>query len=127
MTEIEVKIKVGDPVEARRRLLALGAIVERERSLEENTLFDFPSGLLAAKRQALRLRTVGRTTILTFKGAPQKSRSFKVRDEYETEVRSAKQAREILSKIGELSGTTVDALLDQLMETDGERHRWAAP
>jgi len=36
------------------------------------------------------------------------------------------QARELLTKIGELSGTTVDALLDQLMETDGERHRWAA-
>ena len=36
------------------------------------------------------------------------------------------QAREILTKIGELSGTTVDALLDQLMERDGERQLWAA-
>ena len=100
MTEIEVKIKVGDPVEARRRLLALGAVVERERSLEENALYDFPGGLLAAQRQALRLRTVGRTTSLTFKGAPQKSRSFKVREEYETGVHSAKQAREILRGLG---------------------------
>jgi adenylate cyclase class 2 len=100
MKEIEVKIKVGDPVDARRRLLALGAVVERERTLEENTLYDFPSGLLASKRQALRLRTVGRTTFLTFKGAPQKSRSFKVREEYETDVRSAKQAREILRGLG---------------------------
>jgi phthiocerol/phenolphthiocerol synthesis type-I polyketide synthase C len=36
------------------------------------------------------------------------------------------QAGELLAKLGELSGTTVDALLDQLMETDGERYRWAA-
>jgi NAD(P)-dependent dehydrogenase (short-subunit alcohol dehydrogenase family)/acyl carrier protein len=36
------------------------------------------------------------------------------------------EARELLTKIGELSGATVDALLDHLMETDGERHRRAA-
>ena len=36
------------------------------------------------------------------------------------------QAREILTKIGELSSTTVDALLDQLMERDGERQLWTA-
>jgi len=100
MTEIEVKIKIGDPAEVRQRLLALGAKVERERSLEENTLYDFPAGLLTAKRQALRLRTVGRKAFLTFKAAPRKSRSFKVREEYETGVRSAKQTREILRGLG---------------------------
>jgi len=100
MTEIEVKIKVGSAAEARQKLLALGAKVERERTLEENTLYDFPPGVLAAKRRALRLRTAGRKAFLTFKGAPQKSRSFKVRDEFETEVRNAGQAREILRGLG---------------------------
>jgi adenylate cyclase class 2 len=139
MTEIEVKIKIGDPAEARRRLLAQGAVVTRERALEENTLYDFPGGLLAAKRQALRLRTVGRTTVLTFKGAPRKSRSFKVREEYETGVRNAKQAREILRGLGLRAAFTyrkhrtwlrkgrLKVCLDETpvgnyLELEGERH-----
>ncbi len=100
MTEIEVKVKIGDPAEAHKKLISLGAKVSRERALEENAFYDFPAGLLGAKRQGLRLRTVGRTSWLTFKGAPQKSRSFKVRVEYETGVRDVKQAREILRGLG---------------------------
>ena len=100
MTEIEVKIAVADPKAARARLLALGAVVARERHLEKSVLYDFESGSLLAGRRALRLRTAGRRATLTFKGEPRKSRSFKVREEFETQVRDPRQARLILKALG---------------------------
>jgi len=100
MTEIEVKIRIGDPKSAREKLLALGAVVARDRHLERNVLFDFVSGALRAGRRALRLRTTGKRATLAFKGEPQKSRSFKVREEHETQVRDPRQLRRILKALG---------------------------
>ncbi len=100
MTEIEVKIRIGDVRSARERILGLGAGLSRERHLEKNTLFDFPSGALRAGRRTLRLRTAGKRATLTFKGEPQGSRSFKVREEHETQVRDPKQALRILRALG---------------------------
>jgi adenylate cyclase class 2 len=100
MTEIEVKIRIEDARAARERVLGLGAVVARERHLEKNVLFDLPNGALRAGRRALRLRTTGRRATLTFKGEPRKSRSFKVREEFETQVRDPRQAREILRALG---------------------------
>jgi predicted adenylyl cyclase CyaB len=139
MMEIEVKLRVVDVSEARRKLLALGARVVRERALEENVLFDFPGGGLAAKRQALRLRLVGRKAFLTFKGAPRKSRSFKVREEFETEVRNGKQMKMILAALGfreafayrkhrtwlrttRLAVTLDETAVGNFVELEGERH-----
>lgn len=100
MIETEVKIKIGDPRPVRVKLLALGAVVCRDRVLEEDTLYDFPDGRLREARRALRLRRAGRRAALTFKGTPQKSRSFKVREEFETAVSDAGQARKILKALG---------------------------
>jgi predicted adenylyl cyclase CyaB len=100
VTEIEVKIRIGDVRAAREKVLGLGAVVSRERYLEKNTLFDFPSGALRAGRRTLRLRAAGKRATLTFKGEPQKSRSFKVRQELETQVRDPKQAFRILRALG---------------------------
>jgi len=100
MTEIEVKIRIGDPKSVREKLLALGAVVARDRHLERNVLFDFASGALRAGRRALRLRTTGKRATLAFKGEPQKSRSFKVREEHETQVRDPRQLRRILKALG---------------------------
>jgi adenylate cyclase class 2 len=100
MTEIEIKIRIGDPKAMRERLVGLGAAVSRERHLERNVLYDFDSGALAASRRALRLRTTGRRATLTFKGEPRKSRSFKVREEFETQVRDPRGARLILKALG---------------------------
>ena len=52
------------------------------------------------KSRALRPREAGRKTFLTFKGPPQKSRRFKVRDEFETEIRNGKEMRRILRALG---------------------------
>lgn len=100
MLEIEVKVPADELEPVRARLLSLGAVLLQERHLEENTLFDFRSGDLKRRREALRLRTRGGKAELTFKGAPQKSRRFKIRCEFETEVRKPKQVRKILQALG---------------------------
>lgn len=96
MLEIEVKIKVDNLASLRQNLLTLGARLEKERYAEDNTLYDFRSGSLYQKRCALRLRLVGKKAFLAFKGTPLKSRRFKVREEFETEVRDEKQIKKIL-------------------------------
>jgi adenylate cyclase class 2 len=100
MVEIEVKIKLEDLEKTRNAVIKLGARLEKERCREENTLYDFPSGTLGGKRYALRLRKVSSKAFLTFKGAPQKSRRFKVREEFETEVKNEKHLRKILRSLG---------------------------
>ncbi len=100
MTEIEVKIRTESASAGREQLLKLGARLEHERALEKNTLYDFRSKMLTRDHQALRLRTVGRKCFLTFKGSPQKSRRFKVREEFEVEVKNEKQTRKILQALG---------------------------
>jgi adenylate cyclase class 2 len=100
MTEIEVKIRIDDPKAAREKIIGHGAVVVRDRHLETNSLFDFDPGTLHAGRRALRLRMAGKRATLTFKGEPRKSRSFKVREEFETQVRDPKAMRKILKALG---------------------------
>jgi adenylate cyclase class 2 len=98
--EIEVKVKVENLQLIRDQLLALGAHVERERTLEDDTFYDFRPLALLRKKHALRLRTVQKKAFLTFKGTPQKSRKFKIREEHETEVKNVKQTKRILKALG---------------------------
>ena len=100
MTEIEVKVRVDDLPALRSRLTDLGAVVVKERHFEENTLYDFRDRRLAERREALRVRKVGRKAFLTFKGAPQTSRKFKIRTEYETEARNARHLVRIIQALG---------------------------
>lgn len=100
MTEVEIKVRVADVEALTARLVALGALPAHPRRREDNVLYDFPSGDLGRRREALRVRTVGKKCYLTFKGQPQPSRRFKVRTEHETEVRSAAALRKILRSLG---------------------------
>ena len=100
MIETEAKIEVPDLPSLREKILGLGAHLEKERFFEENTLFDFASRLLSKNKQALRLRKIGKKGFLTFKGVPQKSRTFKVREENETEIRNEREMRKILRSLG---------------------------
>jgi len=139
MTEIEVKIRIDDPKAAREKVLGLGAAVARERHLERNVLFDFEPPALRPKGQALRLRQAGRRATLTFKGQRQKSRSFKIREEFETQVRDPKEARRILKGLGlreifaydkrrtvlrksRLTITIDETPVGNFLELEGERH-----
>lgn len=100
MLEIEVKIEIKDIDSIAQKIIAQGARLVQPKYLEDNTLYDFRSQLLYKKNQALRLRKINKKTFLAFKGPPQKSRKFKVREEYETEVKKAKQIKKILKAIG---------------------------
>jgi len=100
LLEVEVKVRIRDAAAVRQAILRSGAQLEKERTPEENTLFDLRSRVLTSKKCALRLRRAGRKAFLTFKGTPQKSRRFKVREEHETEVRNEKALRRILRGLG---------------------------
>ena len=100
MLEIEIKIKIDDPQSIKTKILASGASLHRERYFEKNTLYDFPKGDLYEKNQALRLRKINKKTLLTFKGAEKKSRKFKIREEYETEIKNERQIIKILKSLG---------------------------
>lgn len=100
MTETEVKVRVDDLAALRARLLTMGAMVAKERHLEENALYDFRDRRLSDRNEALRVRRIGRKAFLTFKGAPQKSRKFKIRTEYETEARNGRELVRILQALG---------------------------
>ncbi len=100
MVEIEVKIRIDDPRAVREKILSLGATVHRTRHLEENTLYDRPGGELKKRSQTLRIRVSGKKGLLTLKGTSRKSRSFKVREEFETEVKKPKEMARILKALG---------------------------
>lgn len=100
MVEIEIKIKISDIEETIAKIKKQGARLEKERCFETNTLYDFPTRSLFHKKHALRVRKINKKTFLTFKGSPQRSRKFKIRSEYETEVRNEKQLKKILKSIG---------------------------
>jgi adenylate cyclase class 2 len=100
--EIEVKVPVSDLKSVRERLISLGAVLFRERHHEVNTLYDRKDRELFSGKRALRLRTAGRKSFVTYKGAPQKSRKFKIREEYETEVKNGRRFQKILDGLGYL-------------------------
>jgi adenylate cyclase class 2 len=139
MTEIEVKIRIDDPKAIREKVIGLGAVVARDRHLECSSLFDFDPPVLHPGHRTLRLRTAGKRATLTFKGEPQKSRSFKVREEFETQVRNPKELRTILKALGlretfaykkhrtvlrksRLTITIDETPVGNFIELEGERH-----
>jgi adenylate cyclase class 2 len=73
--EIEVKLKVGELVDAPERLTAtkvrleeMGATVTHPREFEDNLAFDFPDRSIVRSGSLLRVRVMARGTLLTFKG-----------------------------------------------------------
>jgi len=100
MLEIEVKIRIEDPQRVREKLLQSGSVLHKERHFEDNIIWDFPDKSLFNKKSVLRLRKSGEKAFLTFKGPQQKSRKFKVREEFETEVKNPKQTIKILQSLG---------------------------
>jgi len=140
--EIEVKIRMED---AGQRLQAAGLPLEEvlARHFEENWLLDTPDERLSGQGVALRLRTVGNRTWVTYKGRVQTEANFKVREELETTVADGDILFLILERLGfqrkflyqkwrtvyRLSlfdGTTVLAMVDEtpmgaFLELEGAR------
>jgi adenylate cyclase class 2 len=139
VTEIEVKIRIDDPKAVRTKILALGAVLARDRHLEEDTFFDFEPPRLRGKHQALRVRACGRRGAPAVKSEPRRSRSFKIRTEFETQVRDPRALRKILKALGlreafsyrkhrtvlrrsRLTITIDETPVGNYIELEGERH-----
>lgn len=98
--ETEIKLKVEDPRALRKRLKDCGFVVVRRRHFESNIVFDFRDLRLRRSRSLLRLRTEGRQHLLTYKGPPHASGSYKIRTEIETQVEDEGAFRQILEGLG---------------------------
>ena len=99
-TETEVKLRLESPGKARERLLALGAVLVRERHFEDNVLFDDAARTLRASGTLLRLRETPHAGYLTFKGPRELEDGLKTREERETAVEAPEQVRAILKHLG---------------------------
>jgi adenylate cyclase, class 2 len=98
--ETEVKVRLASPQETRRKLESLGAVLVRERHLENNVLFDDAAGSLRASGRVLRLRETPHSGYLTFKGPRETAGGIKTREERETAVEDAAEVRAILEHLG---------------------------
>lgn len=98
--EIEIKLKVDDPRAFRKKLKECGFAVVERRHFESNLVFDFRNSRLRRSRSLLRLRMTRSHHILTFKGPPHPSDSYKIRPEIEMEVCDAGTLQYILKSLG---------------------------
>lgn len=98
--EIEIKLKVDDPRALRKKLKECGFVVVERRHFESNLVFDFRNSRLRRSRSLLRLRKKGSQRILTFKGPPRPSDSYKIRPEIEMEVCDGETLQWILKALG---------------------------
>ncbi len=98
--ETEVKLAVRDLRAIRRRLRQLGFQALQARHFETNDLFDSEDLRLWKARCLLRLRRARGEWLLTFKGAPEASRHYKIRHEVETRVEDGARLREIFAVLG---------------------------
>lgn len=99
-TEIKVQIPSKELEVLRSQLIDIGASQISSRKHESNLLFDFSEGTLRTSDCALRLRTYGKQTTLTFKGTPLSNPLFKQREELESPVSDKNQIQQILQNLG---------------------------
>ena len=99
MKEIEVRILDVDVPEVRMRLKQIGAKKVFDGKVHTN-IFDFGKKSLKKKNQMLRLRTLGNTNALCYKGQQNASKKFKCKEEIEVLVDNFENAALILQRLG---------------------------
>ena len=108
--EIEAKLKVDSPEDIEDRLRESGAEFTAEQS-QVDIHFDDTNSSLVRNDKCLRLRRqeVNGTKeyFLTFKG-PEKTSSFKMRQEIEVEIKDSDSIRKLLSALGYKSVLSVE-------------------
>lgn len=82
------------------KLEAIGARIETQRHFEANILYDFPDERLSKRDEALRLRRVGDSAWLTWKGPHHGSGRIKRRRELETLVDDGDAIEGIVAALG---------------------------
>jgi len=97
--ETEIKLRVDAAAAGRRRLLGAGFRLLKRRIRELNIVFDTPGLGLRQRSSLLRVRRVGKETILTFKGPPLPG-PHKSREELETSIGDPRIFEMVLERLG---------------------------
>jgi adenylate cyclase class 2 len=99
MLEREVKILFDSADAAREAVLATGATPIRSRRHQDDALFDTADESLRKRCCALRVRSDGGKSVLTFKG-PVQPGAMKLREELETIVGDGDLLRRVFEELG---------------------------
>ena len=97
--EREIKLRFDSASAARAALEEFGARPLRPRRLQDDVLLDSDDGRLQRAGCALRVRRDGDRAVITWKG-PAQPGPMKTREEIETAVGAADDARRILASLG---------------------------
>lgn len=98
--EIEIKLRPSIGLtQIREQLLNDGFEISKPRVFESNTVLDTVDMKLRQARGLIRIRRVGESAILTYKGEPQPGK-HKSREELEIEVSDAAKLESIFSRLG---------------------------
>lgn len=100
--EVEVKLEAREVSGVPSRMTGIGGVLLHPREFEDNRLYDFPDRSLMGRGAILRVRTTGRSTILTYKDRARAEGGVKIREEVETAMAVTAEAplSEILQRIG---------------------------
>jgi adenylate cyclase, class 2 len=100
--ETEIKFRVADLADFRRRLESAGFHEETPRSFESNVLYDTPDRQMRARTEILRIRSYAGKWLLTHKRIPEATGSdrHKHRIETETEIADGDALAEIFRSLG---------------------------
>jgi adenylate cyclase class 2 len=98
--EIEVKLRFDSPGQASLHLERIGARLVRERTFEDNIVYDDDRGSLVAAGKLLRLRRWGDEATLTYKAPVEGSHRHKVREEHETVLDRPAAVERIFAGLG---------------------------
>ena len=98
MIEVEVKAKINNFEDMRKKLDEIGAIKTKEES-QEDIYFNSPIVDFAKTDEALRIRTTNKHTFITYKGAKIDSKS-KTREEIEFEIEDSEKCAKTFERIG---------------------------
>jgi adenylate cyclase class 2 len=98
--ETEIKLALSEPLNhVRRKLRSAGLRIKKGRIFETNELFDSDDQRLRNRGELIRIRRVGKNSILTYKG-PSHPGDYKSREEIETSLGDAAKAELILARLG---------------------------
>lgn len=97
--EVEIKLRLTDATEGRRRLREAGFRVAKRRVFEQNVILDTPGQTLRRRGLLLRLRTSGARSLVTFKGPAERGK-HKIRKEIEFELKGGEALGQILEALG---------------------------
>ena len=97
--EVEIKLRISDADAGREMLERSGLKLAAARVFEHNILFDTEDLRLRSGRKLLRLRQVGESCWLTFKGPPEEGR-HKSREELEVKVGALATMIEVFERLG---------------------------